>query len=136
MFPAGVSFDTFATARVNVEQRNASDFGGGLGLNAFFTKHVGLGAEVLSTDPTHGNVVDEANLKAIVRIPIGIISPYGFGGAGRSFEDGKYTLFGGAGLELKVSKNASLFADGRYVREVEIKDNNHVLARAGLRFNF
>ena len=137
LFPAGLSFDTFAVAKVDTDNGNRSDYGGGLGLNAFFNKHFGIGVEAISSSPNQGNVIDEGNAKLIARLPVAILSPSIFAGGGRSFETEEFTAFGGAGVEIKVSKNASIFGDGRYVVQADrIRDPGYALARVGVRFNF
>lgn len=138
MFPAGVSFDAYATATFgDIDSLNldSAELGGGIGVNAFVTKNFGIGLEANASTPESGTFLDEANAKAILRLPITVLAPQAFAGAGYQFATDDVDVFAGAGGEIKVSKNASVFADARYVYVPQL-DEGYPMVRAGLRFNF
>lgn len=138
MFPAGISSDVYGTATftdLKSLKSNSGKYGGGIGLNAFFTKKVGIGLEANSQTPNAGKFLDEVNAKAILRLPIAILAPNVFGGGGWSFERDNPDLFGGGGVSLKVWKNTSAFGDARYVYVPE-SDKGYPMVRLGLGFKW
>lgn len=136
------SLDAFGSVSVgqqiidNISGNRVEDdgrLGAGLGLNYFLTRHIGVGADAY-TENAGDNFVDNTSGNLILRIPIeGIrLAPYAFGGAGYQF-DPDDTWFGqaGAGVEFRLARKVSLFADARYVMPDKI--DNFGVARAGLR---
>lgn len=111
-------------------------WGGGVGANYFFTKYLGVGADVFMH--ANGNeFIDHTSLGVIGRFPIERISlaPYAFGGAGRNFDPiDEWTAHAGIGLEWRLNPHTGIFADGRYVWPD--KSGDFSLLRAGLRFAF
>jgi hypothetical protein len=116
--------------------RHRARLGAGAGLNFFFLRMLGIGADAYSED-THGNFIDKASGNAILRFPVleTGFAPYIFGGAGYAFdrEPGKFAQ-GGGGFEFRFCQNIGLFIDGRYIFAHRI--DNYGLARAGLRIAF
>jgi hypothetical protein len=110
--------------------------GAGAGLNYFFCRYVGVGADAYTENTAH-NFVDSASGNLIGRLPIGDsgVAPYIFGGAGYQFDevDQKFAQCG-AGIELRFAKHIGFFVDARYV--FADKTENYGVGRAGLRFNF
>lgn len=137
-FGAGISFDTAATASFadlqKIDSKSAT-YGASLGVNAFVSKRFGIGAEINSQSPETGTLVDEINGKAIWRLPVTILAPQVFGGGGYLLESKQADVFGGGGVELKLWRNTSAFADGRYVYVPEA-EKGFAMARLGLRHSF
>lgn len=119
-------------------------WGGGLGVNYFFTKYIGIGVEQ--------NIVGRENVgnsrggsewmtigNLFLRYPICSLSlaPYAMVGGGGAYGTGRGYGFGhvGGGLEYRVTDNIGLFSDARYVYSAE-DPKNALLGRAGLRFAF
>jgi Outer membrane protein beta-barrel domain len=140
-------------------------WGGGAGVNYFFTKYFGLGLEgdILSgTGQEHsGDVSGQFALNGLVRYPIGNtgFAPYVFAGIG-GFVPGEGSDFfdtvtngvsrkirnsnrddilleghWGGGLEYRFTRHIGVFADGRY-EVVDKSKNNFGLIRTGVRFAF
>jgi hypothetical protein len=129
-------------------------WGGGLGLNYFFMRQVGIGVDAAwldvkeSTDfqrrGGNGNTaLHTFSGSLIVRFPIDhlCLAPYIYGGGG--FEvDGKQWGSGhaGVGLEYRIKPNkVGLFVDGRWTYlgdRDERHDLNFFSARAGIRLIF
>lgn len=114
-------------------------WGGGLGLNYFFMKYVGIGIEqsVFGRDDltqwsTMGNL--------FLRYPICSLSlaPYAMVGGGAIYGEGtngKGVGHVGGGLEYRITDNIGLFGDARWVYS-DVEPKSGVLARTGLRFAF
>ena len=116
--------------------RHDGTWGGGVGLNYFFAKNVGIGADV-DMGANGGTFVDAALGNLILRLPIESagLSPYVFGGGGRGFDPtGQWLWDGGVGLEFRFNPVTGLFVDGRYIWAETTSDALYL--RAGLRLVF
>jgi len=112
-------------------------FGGGIGVNYFFMRYVGIGVD--------GNVYDggvhglwNVSSSLIVRFPIDSVclAPYILAGGGVQ-TDGKTvgTWHAGGGLEYRVVPHKiGLFAEGRYIWGAD--DDESAQARLGVRVVF
>ena len=140
-----LSLDVFGTGSVGkytIEHlsgdrvRQNGELGAGLGLNYFFTRHIGISGDVYSENDT-GTLVDSASGSLTMRLPLGAsgFAPYAFGGGGRQF-DRIEAWFGqgGAGMEYRFTPHVGMFVDARLVYPEETK--YYGLARLGLRFAF
>src|SRR5688572_33350295 len=113
--PAEVSIDLFgAYTDHDVRDYDSGDnWGGGLGVNFFFSRMIGIGVD---SHTDRWQFPQHANASLIVRFPSSAgFAPYGFGGAGRDWDNGQWTAHAGGGLELRLNKFTGLFADGRVV---------------------
>jgi len=116
--------------------RRNGRLGAGAGVNLFFSKNVGIGADAWSED-TRGRFVDNVTGNLIVRFPLGDsgVAPYVFGGGGYQFEPVDQALGQfGAGIEFRFDPHVGLFVEARFL--VPRRTDNFGLARAGLRFGF
>ncbi len=134
-----LQFDVFGAYAVSTQHNNTLEnngWGGGIGLNYFFTKYLGAGVEGywLAVDQTlHG-----VSGSVIARLPFEgsfCWAPYLFVGGGGLF-DSSNTGNGhaGGGFDFRFSKSIGLILDSRYVYGGNAED--FVLNRAGLRFVF
>jgi len=111
-------------------------WGGGAGLDYFFSRYFGIGADTYIEE---WKLPYRVNGSAIIRLPLpdafSRIALYGIGGGGREFKYvPQYTWHGGGGAEFKLSPNTGIFGD---IREVfPDKTGDYVLIRAGLSFGF
>jgi len=139
------SVDVFGTGSISQETVNRItgfgyhedlELGMGVGVNHFFTRNFGFGAEAYS-ESTRRHFIDSASGNFILRFPIGEtgLAPYALIGGGRQF-DPIELWFGqvGAGLEYRFTPKIGTFADASFVITDGAKD--HGLVRAGLRFAF
>jgi len=115
---------------------NNTRLGGGLGLDYFITRYIGLDAEAY-TENGSPTFVDSASANLLLRLPLGQsgFAPYALGGAGYRFDNVK-AAFGefGAGIEYRFTPNWGVFVDAREV--VPTETTTYGLARAGLKFSF
>ncbi len=116
--------------------RHNGNWGGGLGLNYFLTREIGIGGDV-NMPADGGNLVDSALGNLIVRLPSEKtgFAPYLFGGGGRG-TDRVWQWLGdaGVGLEFRLNPITGVFTDARYVWADKTSDA--LLLRAGLRVVF
>lgn len=123
---------------------NDDIWGGGLGMNYFFDRYVGLGIEgmLLDSDRFSNRSDRSGTLGALngfvsLRFPIEELrlAPYILGGGGGFFGNGTQGQgFAGGGLEFRFSPHVGIFGDGRrvWIRDID----NYTLVRFGIRFAF
>lgn len=118
-------------------------WGGGLGLNYFFTRYIGIGVEqsVFGRDNEgHSSYTEWATLgNLFLRYPICSwnMAPYAMVGGGGLYGTGQGKGVGhvGGGLEIRLTDNIGIFGDARWLYS-NIEPKSGVLARTGLRFAF
>jgi hypothetical protein len=111
-------------------------WGGGVGVNYFFTREIGVGGDILIPDDG-GNFVNNIDGSLIARFPIANsgLAPYIYGGGGRQTQPiWEFTGHAGVGLEYRFNPVTGIFADARYIWVDKTPDE--LLLRAGLRFVF
>ena len=111
-------------------------WGGGVGLNYFFTRTFGIGTDINIGD-NGGPAIDHVLGSAILRWPFEPSgwAPYIFGGGGRGIDPRwEWLAHGGAGVEYRFNPTTGIFVDGRYVWSQRSYDR--LLLRAGLRMVF
>ncbi len=116
--------------------RKNSEFGAGAGINYFFTRYLGIGADAYSENTT-GVFIDSASANLILRLPLGQsgFAPYVFGGGGHQFDLGKVWFAQiGTGMEYRFTRHVGAFLDARWVLPNETK--YYGVARLGVRFAF
>jgi hypothetical protein len=139
-----LNFDLFASyvaperTFTHLAQTDIRDgaWGGGVGLNYFLTRELGIGGDI-NMPNDKGNLVDSVSGSLIARFPceqVGI-APYFFGGGGRTTDRvWDWTGHAGVGMEYRMNPLTGVFADARYIWGD--KSSDAVLFRAGLRFIF
>ncbi len=133
-------------------------FGGGIGLNYFFSRYIGVGIEGTAiygrenrqhddrgnqlAEPKHTPIYS-ANGSVIFRLPIDrlCLAPYAYLGGGVSLDGDEWaTGFAGIGVEYRiVPQKVGLFVDGRwtyYGDRYGNGDQNNFLAKVGVRLIF
>ena len=116
--------------------RKNAEYGAGLGLDYFFCRHLGIGADVYSEN-TSGVFIDSASANLIMRLPLGHsgLAPYIFGGGGHQFDMIKASFGqGGVGLEYRFTRHIGIFLDARGV--VPDEGKSYAVGRLGVRFAF
>src|SRR5688572_24741953 len=119
--PNEFSLDLFGAYRssqsrvssISTRSLRSGSWGGGVGVNYFFTRYLGVGADTHWVD-WDGAFIDTANASFIARYPIENIhlAPYAFVGAGGWFETrDAWTAHAGGGLEFRLNQHFGLFAD-------------------------
>ena len=123
---------TSATSR----SRYNDGFGGGIGVNYFFTRYLGVGVSGSIYD-SHGGVWN-ADGSIIARYPLELgtlcIAPYILGGGGVQTDGVTVgSWHAGGGLEWRATPSIGIFGEGRYTWA---EDSDSASARVGLRFVF
>jgi hypothetical protein len=112
-------------------------FGGGLAVNYFFMKYVGVGVDGNIFDGDSNGVWD-ATGRVIFRYPIEgsvCLAPYIFGGGGVLTDSVTVgTWHAGGGLEWRATHTIGIFGEGRYTWGADNQDAAQ--ARLGVRFVF
>lgn len=132
-----LQLDVFGTG--GFYQQGNPAWGGGVGVNYFFLKYVGLGVEqdLMARDNasvwgTFGNV--------FLRYPICSwnLAPYAVAGLGGLYGNGKSVLAGtvGGGLEYRITDHIGVFADARWLYNGSVSKDGAILARTGIKFAF
>lgn len=110
-------------------------FGGGIGINRFFTRNLGVGLDgsYINTHAKNGQVTGDV----IFRIPCQQFAPYAFIGAGSMFgrHDTKAVGKAGLGIEYRVNPSFGIKTDYSY-NMVDGSHNNFGMARTGISLNF
>jgi len=135
--PNELSLDMFGTYADRDKFNTAGDFwGGGLGLNYFLTRYIGIGADSYIEE---WKLPYRVNGSLILRLPIDQLSmaPYLFGGGGREFKYlTQWTYHVGGGLEIRLNSHTGIFADGRRVFSDRDGVKDTALVRFGFRMGF
>lgn len=116
--------------------RHDSKLGAGVGLNYFFTRNIGIGADMYSENTT-GAFIDSASANLTLRLPLGHsgFAPYILGGGGYQFDLARaWFCQAGVGVEYRFNRHVGIFLDARGVLPEETK--YYGVARLGLRFAF
>lgn len=113
-------------------------WGGGIGVNYFFTRNIGIAASGNVYDGTHDGIW-HTDLDVVIRFPMEgsvCIAPYIQGGGG-ILTDGTTvgTWNAGAGLEWRATPTFGIFGEGRYIWAANGATDS-AQARVGLRFVF
>ncbi|MBE2179797.1 MAG: hypothetical protein IAE97_04940 [Chthoniobacterales bacterium] len=115
-------------------------WGGGLGLNYFFMRYVGIGIEqsVFGREDHGAEWATLGNL--FLRYPICSwnMAPYAIIGGGARYGDGgrgKGVGTVGGGLEIRLTDHIGLFGDARWLY-TNVEPKSGVLARTGIRYAF
>jgi hypothetical protein len=143
-----ISLDLFASY-INPEQEFGDLFetsirhgfwGGGAGLNYFFTRVFGLGADFnISSKPEDLNLVDQVTGDVLFRLPISDtgIAPYVIGSGGRAISPRYDWVYGGGvGMEFRFNPITGVFSDARFLWANRATEDNRLLIRAGIRLTF
>ena len=137
MFGSYISAESHFTDLFDTNIRHGN-WGGGVGLNYFFTRELGIGTDINIGD-NRGNFVDQVMGNFYARLPIGNsgFAPYAFGGGGRSTDQvWEWLLHGGIGMEYRFNPITGIFLDSRYIWHTKDGSTDRLQFRAGLRLIF
>ena len=134
-------FGSYIAAEDNLSDLFETDithgiWGGGVGLNYFFTRNIGIGADANASD-NGGKFIDTVSASLLVRFPIGESgwAPYLMGGGARGIDpEYEWLAHGGIGFEYRWNPQTGIFIDGRYAWAEETTDR--LVLRAGFRLIF
>jgi hypothetical protein len=129
-----LQIDTYATY---ANYKGDTGFGGGIALNYFFQRNIGIGADVNVTGTDETAWVYSAHVIARYPLEFGstCLAPYVKVAGGITDNDTTAGFFGvGGGLEFRVSPRWGIFGEGSY--NWAAADEDFAQARAGLRWVF
>jgi hypothetical protein len=128
-------FGTYTNSLRNLQYQDG--FGGGIGVNYFFTRYIGVGVDGSVYDGDVSGVWNTTG-SIIARLPIEnsiCIAPYIYGGGGVRMDGATVgTVHAGGGLEWRVSHDIGIFSDVRYTWAEHQQDA--LQTRVGIRFVF
>lgn len=111
------------------------NFGGGLGANYYFTRNIGLGADV-NVDGGSSDTVWRFTGALLLRYPLELgglcLAPYAKLGGGYESDSGDAFVTTGGGLEFRITPRVGIYTEGSY----NWSNDNFWQARTGLRFVF
>src|ERR1051325_10294004 len=113
--PHELNLDLFGTyADRNRFGAKEDNGGGGIGLNYFMTRFIGIGADSYIEE---WKAPYRVNGSLFLRYPLQAgLAPYAFGGGGREFKYlTQWTFHGGGGLEFRFNPYTGIFGDARRV---------------------
>jgi hypothetical protein len=131
-----LQLDIFGLYGWGTDGSNDSGAGGGLGVNYFWQRNLGVGIDGYARDG--GSTVWGVSASLIVRFPIETgslcLAPYILGGGGYQ-ENGVSagSFHAGGGLEFRLTPTLGIFTEGRYIWAGP-EDSAH--ARLGVRLVF
>jgi hypothetical protein len=131
--------DLFASYTATEGGGYTDGFGGGIGINYFFCRYFGVGADTNIFDGGVNGVWNSTG-SLIARFPVELgglcLAPYVFGGGGLQYDGVKSgTVHAGGGLEFRiVPEKFGIYAEGRYTWAAESDDSAQ--ARLGVRLVF
>ena len=133
-----LQLDVFGTYTNTQGGGNSDGFGGGLGVNYFFMRHLGVGIDTNLRDGGNNTLFD-ATARLIARFPLELgsvcLAPYLFAGGGVEAGGGTVgTGHVGGGLEWRATPSFGVFGEGRYTWAGG--PNDAAQARLGIRFVF
>lgn len=105
----------------------------GLGVNAFLTRNIGIGASTDLSD-LNGHLIDNVSLRGIYRVPIDRTALYGYGGATRYLKAEEWAINLGVGAEVRFTQNAGPFVEAGMIKL--LKHGAEATGRVGFRVSF
>lgn len=120
-----------------------STWGGGIGVEHFFSSYFGLGGSASWVDTDEAGLWHNYVVDAIVRVPIESlrIAPYALAGVGGIYGDSELNLVGraGAGIDFRITRSFGIFGDWIYhfpEGNTGLSGENYAITRIGLKVAF
>jgi hypothetical protein len=124
-------FGVYATHDKDGDDNNA--FGIGLGVNYFFSDHMGVGVDSYTDGIRLPYMLNASFIYRFIND--GTFNPYAFTGIGKQWDyASQWTGHIGGGAEYTLKSGMNLFADARFVLAQE--ESNYGLLRLGVRLGF
>lgn len=131
-----LQLDVFGLYGWSMKGEHEDGFGGGVGMNYFFSQNLGVGIDGTARDADSALWTASASL--IARFPLDLggtcIAPYVLGGGGVQTNGTTHSAWhAGGGLEFRVAPGFGVFTEGRYIWA---GDDDQLQARLGFRVVF
>lgn len=128
------SIATYATLDLESVIGGDAQYGGGVGLDYFITRGLGLGLRAEAQD-TRGGFIDQLGPRLTVRAPLwDKLAPYGYVQGTFNLDRDDWRVGTGAGIEYRFSKRLGVFAEAG--AELDLDGGSRLKTAAGLRFSF
>ena len=134
-----LQLDIYAAGAFITHDSGDDGFGGGIGLNYYFTRNFGVAVDGTLTDNDNGTWQTFGHL--LVRFPIDSGSlcwaPYLKVGGGYTVDgDDPWVWGGGGGVEFRLNPKFGIFAEGGYYWGIHDSAADFTQVKAGVRFIF
>jgi len=135
-----LQLDLFGTWVDTTAGNHSDGWGGGVGINYFFTRYLGIGGDAIIYDGNEAPGAWQFSGSLIARFPVELgglcLAPYLLGGGGYHSSDSKGgTLHAGGGVEFRIiPEKLGIYAEGRYTWVDGDNDNGQ--GRLGVRLVF
>lgn len=128
------SIATYATLDLESVIGGDAQYGGGVGLDYFITRGLGLGLRAEAQD-TKGGFIDQFGPRLTVRAPLwDRVAPYGYVQGIFNLDRDDWRVGTGAGVEWRFTKNLGAFAEAG--AEMDLDGRSRLRTAAGLRLSF
>ena len=134
-----LQLDVYGAFAGTYGEQHEDGWGGGIGLNYYFSRYIGLGVDGTVTDG-EGSELWHIHGHILARWPIDTgsicLAPYLKAGGGYQVNgDGDWSYGVGGGLEVRITPRFGVFGEGGYYW-ADGQDENYAQAKAGIRFIF
>lgn len=143
LFGPETSFDVFASYLKSDQEGVSKEWGGGLGISHYFSKHFGIAGSAMWVEPDNSDVWHNYIADGVLRVPIESLrmAPYVLAGVGGIYGDSDLTFVGraGAGIDFRISQGFGVFGDWIYhfpEGNTGIAGENYATTRIGLKIVF
>jgi hypothetical protein len=133
-----LQLDVYGAYAGTYGDKHADGWGGGIGINYYFSRYIGLGVDGTVTDG-EGSELWHIHGHVLARWPIDTgsicLAPYIKAGGGYQVNgSGDWSYGVGGGIEVRVTPRWGVFGEGGYYWAES--DENYAQAKAGVRFIF
>ena len=105
-----------------------------VGVSYFLTENIGFAVKTFSS--YHDEILNKAEVKAILRKPAGNLALYLFGGVGRDVAGSEFYGKVGAGTELRFNAKFGSYVESGYEIRKDTDQQSGPTVEAGVRYTF
>ena len=134
-----LQLDVYGAGAFVTHNSDEDGWGGGLGLNYYFSRYIGVGVDGTVTSQDDGVWQFHGHLLARWPIDTGslCLAPYlKVGGGWQVDGSDDWAWGGGAGIEFRVTPTVGIFTEGAYYWGVNDSAVDYTQVKAGVRFIF
>ena len=134
-----LQLDIYGAGALPTHDAADDGWGGGLGVNYYFSRYIGVGVDGTLTDNDNGTWQFHGHLLARWPIDTGSLcfAPYIKAGGGYHTDGIDPWVWGvGAGIEFRVTPRVGIFGEGAYYWGANNSEIDYTQLKAGVRFVF